>query len=473
MIGRLQPQSITAQQSSIAGLKAVRRWWVLFVVVAAQFMFVVDAFVVNVSLPSIRADLNATSGEMQAIMAVYLTAYATLVITGGRLGDIFGRRRIFVLGVLSFTATSLWCGLSGSGTELVLARLAQGAAAALMVPQVLATIHFLFPDAARSRAFAVFGTALGLGGAVGVALGGWLVTFDPAGLGWRSVFLVNLPLGCVIATTALLLMPRFEQREHTRLDLPGAVLLFLALAAIIGPMMAGRDLGWPVWIFVTMVAGAILLMLFLRLEHWIDGRGGQPLIELDLLADPAFLRGLATVFAFQFANLSFYLVITLYLQDRLGMSPFRAGSTVAVLALAFSVASRLAGRWVPKFGVRVLLIGTAIQLVALIDLACVAAWWPRSGSSVLVLPLSVFGFGQGLVMAPLSGVVLATVRPAHAGSGSGMLNTVHQAAGATGISLVGTVWFADGPVAALALLCLAIRVTIWLLDRSRRVGSVG
>jgi MFS family permease len=269
MIGRLQPQSITAQQSSIAGLKAVRRWWVLFVVVAAQFMFVVDAFVVNVALPSIRADLNATSGEMQAIMAVYLTAYATLVITGGRLGDIFGRRRIFVLGVLSFTATSLWCGLSGSGTELVLARLAQGAAAALMVPQVLATIHFLFPDAARSRAFAVFGTALGLGGAVGVALGGWLVTFDPAGLGWRSVFLVNLPLGCVIATTALLLMPRFEQREHTRLDLPGAVLLFLALAAIIGPMMAGRDLGWPVWIFVTMVAGAILLMLFLRLEHWM------------------------------------------------------------------------------------------------------------------------------------------------------------------------------------------------------------
>lgn len=321
-----------------------RRWWVLAVVVAAQFMYVVDAFVVNVAIPSIRRDLGATAGEMAAVIAIYQVAFAAMVITGGRLGDIFSRRRLFMAGVLAFTAMSLWCGLANSGAELVLARLAQGATAALMVPQVLTTLHTLFPDAGRRRAFAVFGVALGLGGAVGFALGGWLVTLDLAGIGWRSVFLVNLPVGIAIAWAALRLMPATMRRPGVRLDLPGAAVLFLALVCLIGPMLAGQELGWPWWIWPTMAVGGLLLCLFLRLERLIEHRGGLPLIDLALLSDRAFRCGLAAVFAFQFGNVSFYLVITLFMQGELGFSPMQSGLAVVPLALAFAAASQLAGR---------------------------------------------------------------------------------------------------------------------------------
>jgi len=175
-----------------------RRWWVLAIVVSAQFMFGVDAFVVNVAIPTIVKELDASAAQIQAVIAIYLIAYATLVVTGGRLGDIYGTKNIFLAGVSGFTATSLWCGLSQSGGELIAARLAQGATAALMVPQVLATLHLLFADGARARAFAIYGIVLGLAGAVGFLLGGVLVAFDPVGLGWRAVFFVNVPFGLVI-----------------------------------------------------------------------------------------------------------------------------------------------------------------------------------------------------------------------------------------------------------------------------------
>jgi EmrB/QacA subfamily drug resistance transporter len=448
-----------------------RRWRALAVVVAAQFIFVVDAFIVNVALPSIRADLHATSGEMAAVLATYQIAYATLVITGGRLGDIYGRRRVLILGVIGFTAASVWCGLCRSGTDLIAARLAQGGAAALMVPQVLATIHALFPDAARGRAFAVFGITLGLGGAAGFALGGWLVTLNPAGIGWRSVFLVNAPIGAGIVVAALLLLPRCQRSAGTRLDWPATILLFVALMTLIGPVMAGRDLHWPVWLFGLIAAGAGLLALMPRLERRVARRGGLPLIDLALLTDRAFRRGLLTAFAFQFGNLSFYLVMTLYLQDRLGLTPLLSGSAAVPLALAFTLASRLAGAWVARFGLLVLLAGVVIQLCALAALIALAVCWPATALLGLMPVLTAFGFGQGLVMAPLSGIVLATVRQSHAGSASGILNTVHQTAGATGVSLVGTVWFQYGMTAALLLLCLSSLVTAWLLDRIRRTAS--
>src|SRR4051794_26026003 len=203
-----------------------RRWWVLAIVVAAQFMFGVDAFVVNVAIPTIAVELKASPAQIESVIAIYLIAYATLVVTGGRLGDIHGTKNVFLAGVLGFTLTSLWCGLARSGPELIAARLAQGATAALMVPQVLATLHPLFSDTARGRAFGIYGVVLGLAGAAGFLLGGALVTLDLAGLGWRAVFFVNVPFGLIIMAAASAIMPSVRRRAGTRLDIPGAIVLF-------------------------------------------------------------------------------------------------------------------------------------------------------------------------------------------------------------------------------------------------------
>src|SRR5215469_4436396 len=231
-----------------------RRWYALATVSAAQFLAVADAFIVNVAIPAIRTDLHASGAAIEAIIAVYQITYAALIITGGRLGDIFGRKPIFLLGVLGFTLASLWCGLAPSAAILILARCVQGATAALMVPQVLASIHTLFPDAARARAFSIFGLAIGLGAAVGFMAGGWLVTLDIAGLGWRSIFCVNVPVGVGIALAAAWLMPAMPRNAGTSLDLRGAVVLFIGLLGLIVPLMFGRELGWPWWTWTTMAA---------------------------------------------------------------------------------------------------------------------------------------------------------------------------------------------------------------------------
>jgi MFS family permease len=253
-----------------------RRWLVLAILVAAQFMYVVDTFIVNVAIPSIRADLAASTAQIGSVIAIYQIAYATMVITGGRLGDMFGAKRLFLTGLVGFTVTSLACGLASSGTWLIAARLAQGLTAALMVPQVLATIHNLFPDAARSRAFAVFGIALGLGGAVGFMLGGWLVTLDFAGLGWRSIFFVNGPIGAVLLLAALWLMPRQPTRPGARLDRSGVALLSAGLALLIAPLLFGHDLGWPSWLFAILAAGCGLLAFFPLYERAIERGAARP-----------------------------------------------------------------------------------------------------------------------------------------------------------------------------------------------------
>jgi hypothetical protein len=380
-----------------------RRWWVLAIVVAAQFMFGVDAFIVNVAIPTIAVELRASPAQIQAVIAIYLIGYATLVVTGGRLGDLYGTRSIFLAGVLGFTLTSLWCALAQSGPELIGARLAQGATAALMVPQVLATIHVLFADASRPRAFGIYGIVLGLSGAVGFMLGGVLVTLDLAGLGWRAVFFVNVPIGLVIVAAAWLSMPQAPRRAGTRLDIPGAIVLFIGLLGLIGPLLFGRDAGWAPWVWLTMAAGIAVIAGFVRLERRVAANGGIPLIDLHLLADRAFMRGLGAVFFFFLANLSFYLVMTLFMQGAWHLPPLQAGLVFVPLALTFVMASRHSGERARHRGTLVLLEGCAVQLAGLGVLALASAMAVSPSAWLLVLPLMLVGYGQGLVMAPPSG----------------------------------------------------------------------
>lgn len=419
-----------------------RRWWVLAIVVAAQFMFGVDAFVVNVAIPTIAVELKASPAQIESIIAIYLIAYATLVVSGGRLGDIHGTKGVFLAGVLGFTLTSLWCGLSQSGAELIVARLAQGATAALMVPQVLATLHLLFTDGQRNRAFAIYGVVLGLAGAAGFLLGGLLVTIDLAGAGWRSVFFVNVPVGLVIAAAAWRIMPSTSRRAGTRLDIKGSGVLFAGLLCLIGPLLFGHDVGWAPWLWAVMGSGGVILAAFLKLEQAVARAGGMPLIDLTLLADAGFLRGLGAAFFFFLANLSFYLVMTLFMQRGLKIPPLAAGMAFIPLALAFVVASRHSGVRAHHRGTRVLLEGCALQVVGLAALALVAGCVDAPSPLLLAFTMIIFGYGQGLVMAPLSGAVLSTVKPVAAGSASGIYGTTAQIGNAAGVAAIGAVFFA-------------------------------
>lgn len=405
-----------------------RRWYALATVSAAQFLAVADAFIVNVAIPAIRADLHASGAAIEAVIAVYQITYAALVITGGRLGDIFGRKRIFLLGVTGFTLASLWCGLAPNAAVLILARAVQGAMAALMVPQVLASIHTLFPDAARARAFSIFGLAIGLGAAVGFMAGGWLVTLDLAGMGWRAIFCVNVPIGLAIAGAAAMLMPALPRVADTRLDVPGATVLLLGLLGLIVPLMLGREFGWPWWCWLMIAAGFVALAGFLRLER----RVANPLIDLSLLDDRVFLFGMAATACFFLGNLSFYFVLTLYMQNGLGFSAFNAALTVLPLSFAFVIGTRLSGGR--------LIEGCVVQALGLAATAALVATIPQPTMWMLMASLAVFGYGQGMVLAPLFSAVLTNVRHAHAGSGAGILTTTQQIANGTGVVIVGAVY---------------------------------
>ena len=440
-----------------------RRWWVLAIVVAAQFMFGVDAFIVNVAIPTIAVELRASSAQIEAVIAIYLIAYATLVVTGGRLGDIYGTRNVFIAGVLGFTVTSLWCGLARSGPELIAARLAQGATAAMMVPQVLATLHLLFSDGSRGRAFGIYGIVLGLAGAAGFALGGVLVTSDLAGLGWRVVFFVNVPLGLIIVTAAWRIMPSVPRRAGTRLDVPGAIVLFCGLLCLIGPLLFGHDLNWTPWLWLVMAAGVGIIATFLRLERAVASRGGMPLVDLALLSDRAFMRGLYAAFFFFFANLSFYLVVTMFMQKGLRIPPLQAGLVFVPLTLTFVVASRHSGARARHRGTKVLIEGCAVQIAGLAMLALTTVAVEAPGALLLAAVLAVFGYGQGLVMAPLSSVVLSSVKPASAGSGAGMYGTTSQIANASGVAAIGAVFFAM-EAAESAELALLVALTLFALS---------
>jgi MFS family permease len=462
-----------------APLHTSRRWWVLAIVVAAQFMFGVDAFIVNVAIPTIAIELHTSSAQIEAVIAIYLIAYATLVVTGGRLGDIHGTKNVFIAGVLGFTLTSLWCGLARSGPELIAARLAQGATAAMMVPQVLATLHLLFSDEARSRAFGIYGVVLGLAGAAGFALGGALVTANLAGLGWRAVFFVNVPLGLIIMAAAWRIMPSVPRRPGTRLDVSGAIVLFGGLVCLIGPLLFGHDLDWTPWLWCVMVAGVAIIAAFLRIERAVASRGGMPLVALDLLSDRTFMRGLYAVFFFFFANLSFYLVMTMFMQRALHIPPLQAGLVFVPLALTFVVASRHSGARARHRGTKVLIEGCAVQIAALAMLALTVALVEKPGAVLLALVLAVFGYGQGLVMAPLSSAVLSTVKPASAGSGAGTYGTTTQIANAAGVAAIGAVFFAieaawSGRPAlfvALGLFALSLSTCAMFLTWMRRASA--
>jgi predicted MFS family arabinose efflux permease len=308
------------------------------------------------------------------------------------------------------------------------------------------------------------------------------VTSDLAGLGWRAVFFVNVPFGLIIMSAALRIMPPAPRRAGTQLDISGAIVLFAGLLCLIGPLLFGHDVHWAPWVWLVMAAGVAIVAAFLQFERRVASRGGMPLIDLALLTDAAFMRGLYAAFFFFFANLSFYLVMTMFMQRGLRIPPLQAGLVFVPLALAFVIASRHSAVRARHRGTLVLIEGCAIQIAGLAVLTLTVAAVEAPTAPVLALVLAIFGYGQGLVMAPLSSAVLSTVRPASAGSGAGMYGTTAQIANAAGVAAIGATFFAIEAAlparlarlalyAALALFSLSIIVCVAFLSWMRRASA--
>jgi EmrB/QacA subfamily drug resistance transporter len=445
------------------------RWKSLAVILAAAFLVGLDFFIVNVSIPAIRSDLNATFAEVQFVIASYGLTYAVLLISGGRLGDVYGRKRMFIWGASAFTAASVLCGLAPSPVFLIAARALQGVAGALVFPQVLSIMQVTFPISERAKAFGLFGTVIGTSSFSGNVLGGLLVSADFMGLGWRPIFLINLPLGVLTILAAARFVKESRSPKARRLDLGGVALLTGALALLLYPLIQGRESGWPLWSFLCMAASLPALALFVIYEKRVMRRGGSPLVELDLFHDRIFVIGLISGVCFFSGAAAFFLISTVFLQNGLGYSPSQAGFTFAWFAIAFLLSSLSTIRVQPLLGSRIINLGAAMMAAGLMLLLWLTAYLGEALTMLNVAPvLLIYGAGQGFVMPTLISTILINIRGHDAGSASGVLSTVQQLSFATGVAVIGTVFFGalgglSTPEAFINALRTAFTVNICLL----------
>ncbi|MFF7452981.1 MFS transporter [Kitasatospora sp. NPDC008115] len=462
--------TITARPAAPATAPAPRG--LLPVLLTATFMTALDIFVVNVAIPSLQTDLGAGPAAVQWVVAGFNLALATGLITAGRLGDRYGRRRVFGLGLALFTLASTACGLAPTAGALVAARIAQGLAAALMGPQVLAILRTAYSGPAQARAFSTYGLTMGLGAVLGQLIGGVLIRADLFGLDWRTCFLLNLPVGLAALALVRRCLPESRAPHRPGLDPVGVVLVTVALTGLVLPLIQGPDAGWPLWTGLCPGASAALLALFAVHQHRGGRAGGSPLVDTRLFADRAFTTGLLAQLAFWLGQASFFLVLALYLQPGRGLDALGAGLVFTPIGVGYLVTSNAAHRVVARLGRQAIALGGLLMAtgLGLLWLAATAAgssgsvWWLAPG-------LFVDGLGMGLVVAPLTSVVLAGVDPRRAGSAAGLVATVQQVAGALGVALIGILHHAADAfghsLTALAVLELLLVALVQLLPRRR------
>ena len=415
---------------------------------SAVFLAAFDFNVVTVAIPSIQRGLATTFSEIQLIVAGYALSFAVLLITGGRLGDLYGRRRLFVIGMTGFTIASALCGFARVPTELEGARVLQGAFAAVMVPQALSFIQVTFTHKEQSVAYAIYGMTIGAGMISGQVLGG-LVSADVLGLAWRPVFLINLPIGALAIALTGWLVPESRAPAGLRLDVGGVVLVSAALLLLLYPLIGGEEAGWPTWTRLSLAGSALVMHLFLQYERWKTERDGSPLLVLSLFRHRSFVVGITIAVAFFSGLASFLLLLTEYLQTGLERTPRAAGLTFVPFAIGFLSASLASARLAPRLGRSILQLGAALMVIGL--LALVAVVDRRADAAAYILPLFVYGLGQGNLQSPLVNFILADVPPTDAGSASGVVTTVQQLSFALGVAVIGGVFAASlGPHAAAA-----------------------
>jgi EmrB/QacA subfamily drug resistance transporter len=430
------------------------RWLAAAVLIVGALMDMIDLTIVNVALPTIRRDLHASATQLEWVVSGYMLAFAAALIIAGSLGDLFGRKRIFLLGVGLFGVASLGAGLSQSPAQLIACRVVQGLAAAAMAPQVLATFRTMFAARERGQAFGLYGAMLGFASAVGLVLGGLLTEASLFGWSWRSVFFVNIPVAVIALVAGLKFIPETRDRAARRPDLPGGVLLAGSLVAIVYPLLEGRQLGWPWWAWLLLAAGVAGLAALCGLESRrarrpaASGRPGRrpvaPLVRPQLFRVPAFAAGLGVQVAFSAGLQGFFLMFALWLQAGEHFSPLRAGLTAVAFSVGSFIGAPFAVPMAQRYGRVVLAIGGVLMAAGLTGVALGAPHVTVAGRPWAIVPgLVVAGLGLALLVIPLVNVVLAAVPAEVAGGASGLFSTAQQLGGAVGVAIIGTVFFGD------------------------------
>ena len=419
-----------------------RRTIALYVVLLASFMDLMDSSVVNVALPPIQHELHTSYETVQWMLTGYTLAFAILQITAGRLGDILGHRAMFLTGVAGFTVASALCGASQNGAQLVGVRVVQGAFAALMVPRVLSILQAMYPPAARGRAMGAFGALAGFATVGGPIIGALLTSGNIAGLGWRAIFYINVPVGVLTLVLGVLFVPRSASTDAARVDGIGVALSTVGLFLVVYPLVQGRAEGWPAWIFGMLVAGLLVLAGFVAHQNRRRRRGASPMLDTGLFRYRSLDGGLLTSLLFMGGVIGFFLIFTVYLQNGLGYGVLHAGLTGIPWGIG-----------VPLFA------GVSSGMLGLI-------WTVRDADATswqFVPALFVGGAGMGLVVAAIVDFTLSEVPISAAGSASGLYNTVQQLAGALSLAGIATVFFnvlgnSGGPVP----FTNALRITLWV-----------
>ncbi|MFF8602616.1 MFS transporter [Streptomyces sp. NPDC015232] len=414
----------------------------LAVVLAAQFMALLDVFIVNVAAPTIRTELAATGAGIQLVVAGYTIAYAVLLITGARLGDRLGHRRVYLAGLAVFTLASLACGLAAGTGQLIAFRVAQGAGSALMIPQVLSLIQRNFTGEGRVRALSAYSAVLATGAAAGQVVGGVLVSADLFGTGWRPVFLVNVPIGLALLALGARVLPRDTGTEAERgrsLDLPGLLLLAGSVTLFTVPLVLGQEKGWPLWTWLSFAGALLLLACFGGYEAGLARRGGAPLIAPRVLRSPGIGTAVLRIVAVMGVNAGFLFTLTLHLQGALGHSALRTGLTFAPTAAVFGLVGLTWRRWPARLQPFLVPAGFLLTAVSSAGVGAVLRDGGAGGWALYPV-LCAMGAGLALAFSPALTGALATVRPEDAADASGLLATVTQLGQLIGVAAFGALF---------------------------------
>jgi EmrB/QacA subfamily drug resistance transporter len=423
-----------------------RTWLGFFAILAAILLNLLDSTIVNVAAASIGADLGGSYSGLQWIAAGYTLALAVGLLTGGRLGDMYGRRRMLLIGVVGFVAASVACAAAPSIALLIVARVLQGLFGAVMIPQGFGLIRDLFPPQEIGKAFAALGPVIGLSTILGPIIAGLLVDADLFGLGWRTIFAINVPLGIFAIVAGRIALPGAStsqtEARPTRLDLRGAVLAGVGMFLLVFPLVQGRELDWPAWSLVMLAGSVPVLGIFAQYQLRRRQRGQTPLVELSVFAKRSYASGVGFVVVFFGAVVGFSLAVGMFLQLGLGFSPTHASLTMAAWAVGAFLGSGFSATMMAKLGRRILHIGLSMMSVGV---AALYAVFTHAGTSVgtgqLIVPLVVFGAGMGMIFVPLFDIIMGDIEDREVGSASGLLESIQQLGASLGVAVLGTVFF--------------------------------